>query len=130
MAKCNPAGRDCLDRFSGHTFNCSMTCEGIYSDVQWLDDMQEDMKDKLVEQEIEIGGEVDGELTKMKRLYNDLRKEMERLKDSIGHRKDEVDSKKYTAIISEYKKFKKNNVKHFRLGTSSNLPMFSKLKQL
>ena len=35
---CDDKGRDCIERSSTNTFNCSTTCEGIYADVQ-----QEDM---------------------------------------------------------------------------------------
>ena len=31
---CNPKGRDCIERHSKSTFNCSVNCEGIYADVQ------------------------------------------------------------------------------------------------
>ena len=35
MKKCGPKGRDCIERNSAETFNCSMTCEGIYADINW-----------------------------------------------------------------------------------------------
>ena len=33
MEKCTPRGRDCIERFSTSTFNCSVTCEGIFADT-------------------------------------------------------------------------------------------------
>merc|ERR1711963_379629 len=33
---CNPKGRDCIEKTSAKTFNCSTTCVGIYADVQWV----------------------------------------------------------------------------------------------
>ena len=31
--ECNPRGRDCIEKNFAQTFNCNMTCEGIYADV-------------------------------------------------------------------------------------------------
>ena len=33
--KCGPRGRDCIEKNSAETFNCSMTCEGMYADISW-----------------------------------------------------------------------------------------------
>ena len=35
MKKCTPEGRDCIENNSAETFNCSMTCEGMYADIGW-----------------------------------------------------------------------------------------------
>ena len=35
MKKCGPEGRDCIAKNSAETFNCSMTCEGMYADTNW-----------------------------------------------------------------------------------------------
>ena len=32
---CGPEGRDCIEKNSAETFNCSMTCEGMYADIGW-----------------------------------------------------------------------------------------------
>ena len=34
LGKCSPAGRDCIERNSAETFNCNVSCEGFYADVQ------------------------------------------------------------------------------------------------
>ena len=38
MKKCPPKllakGRDCIEKYSTETFNCSTTCEGVYADIQ------------------------------------------------------------------------------------------------
>ena len=87
--------------------------------------MKEVLKeDELVEQEIEIDGEVGLELTKMKLLFKDLRKEMELMKASIGKRGDELDKIKYVKLVAEYKKFKKNNVQHFKFSSAANNTAF------
>ena len=35
MKKCDPKGRDCIEKNSAETFNCSMTCKGMYADINW-----------------------------------------------------------------------------------------------
>ena len=35
LEKCSPAGRDCIEKNSAETFNCSISCEGIYADIHW-----------------------------------------------------------------------------------------------
>ena len=49
IAKCTPKGRDCLERHSKSTFNCSVNCEGIYADVQAVDEQLE--ADREVDQD-------------------------------------------------------------------------------
>ena len=46
MKKCGPEGRDCIEKNSAETFNCSMTCEGMYADINWKDGEMKDLKDK------------------------------------------------------------------------------------
>ena len=41
MVKCSPRGRYCIEQNSALSFNCSVNCEGIYADVQWLEGMVE-----------------------------------------------------------------------------------------
>ena len=38
LEKCSPAGRDCIEKNSAETFNCSISCEGIYADIHWKRD--------------------------------------------------------------------------------------------
>ena len=46
MKICGPKGRDCIEKNSAKTFNCSMTCDGIYADIFWKESEMEDTKDK------------------------------------------------------------------------------------
>ena len=46
MKKCDPKGRDCIEKYSAETFNCSTTCEGMYADISWKATKMEDEKDK------------------------------------------------------------------------------------
>ena len=105
-----------------------MTCEGVYADVHWINDIINE--DKLVEEEVEaklLSGEVGDELKKMQKqmlmMYESLRKEME---ESFGKRGEEQDREKYMKLLSEYKQFKKNNVRHFRFNSESNSTGFGK----
>ena len=126
--RCGPVGRDCIEKKSTQNFNCSVTCDGVYADVHWIKDIiKEEVEDELAEEEVEVSGEVGEELKKMKKMqklmYKSLMKEME---ESFGKRGDELDRKKYVKLLSEYKRFKKNNVRHFRFNSEANLAMFGK----
>ena len=47
MKKCGPKGRDCIEKYSAETFNCRVTCKGMYADIQhWKDIKMENEKDK------------------------------------------------------------------------------------
>ena len=46
MKICDPEGRDCIERNSAQTFNCSLTCAGMYADISWNDEQLKDEKDK------------------------------------------------------------------------------------
>ena len=35
MKKCDPRGRDCIEKNSAETFNCSTTCKGVFADISW-----------------------------------------------------------------------------------------------
>ena len=127
--RCGPVGRDCIEKKSSQTFNCSVTCDGVYADVHWITDIiKEEVEDEPVE--VEVSGEVGEELKKMQKqlvnmklVYKSLRKEME---ESFGRRGEELDREKYVKLLSEYKSFKKNNVLHFRFNSEANSTMFGK----
>ena len=38
MQRCSPKGRDCIESNFTLTFNCSVSCEGVYADVQWVNE--------------------------------------------------------------------------------------------
>ena len=111
---CDSAGRDCIERNARLTFNCNVTCGGIYADAQW----SEVVKEELVEQELEMDEEVGEEVAKM---VKDLKRGMELMK---GRRGDELEKNKYMKLVSEYEKFKKNNVQHFKFSSASNRTAF------
>ena len=51
----------------------------------------------------------------------------EKIKIASGQRGEELDRKKYKMLISEYRKFKAKNMKHFRFNSATNLSTFGKL---
>ena len=108
MKKCSPEGRNCFESMSSYTFNCSTACEGIYADVE---NIEEDL-----EEEDEIGNELVGVAAQ---VYKTLKKEIEMMKGRISKNGDELDRNKYMKLISEYKQFKKNEVQHFRFNSAA-----------
>ena len=46
MKICDPEGRDCIEKNSAQTFNCSFTCEGMYAGVNWKDPEMKNELDK------------------------------------------------------------------------------------
>ena len=130
MKKCSPSGRDCIETKSSRTFNCSVACGGTYADVQWVDQIVDEMEE-FVEDEVEkkissvpISGTKDAvwkELTSL--VYKKLKQEIEEIK---GGWNGELDRKKYMKLISEYRQFKKNEVRHFKFNSASQT-IFGKL---
>ena len=106
-------GRDCIEKKSIHTFNCSVTCEGVYADVHWITDIINEDELEYVEEDDDIKlmtGDVGDELKKMQKqlanmklMYKSLKKEME---DSFGKRGEELGREKYMKLLSEYKGLK------------------------
>ena len=44
MKRCSPEGRMCIERNSMNSFNCNVTCKGIYADVQWFNGTEEETR--------------------------------------------------------------------------------------
>ena len=87
----------------------------------------EEESDETMKAELE--GKIDGDLM---RIYHLLKTEMKFMKNDIGEvmkiatgkRGDELDKEKYKMLVSEYRKFKTKNVKHFKFSSAANLTMF------
>ena len=116
MKICSPEGRDCIENKATSTFNCSVACEGIYADVQWVENVVEAMGEEPVEDDVEkkLNGVYMDEVFML--VYKNLKKEIEMLKkgkkgDELGH--------KFKKLISEYKQFKNNQVQHFRFDSAA-----------
>ena len=129
MVICDAKGRDCIEKNSSKTFDCNTTCVGIYADVQWVGrDIEEELKNEKPEDTIntDLAGKIDDDLLKILLL---LRKEIksgdkEVMKIATGQSGDEVDKRKCKMLISEYKKFKTKNMKHFRFNSAANMSTF------
>ena len=128
MAICDVKGRDCIDENSSKTFECNTTCTGIYADVEWVGkNIEEEFEDDDIQTNLE--GKIDQELLKalilfktemMRHVKNDVQ---DVLKIATG-RTEELDREKYKMLVSEYRKFKTKNVKHFKFSSAANLTMF------
>ena len=135
MAICDAKGRDCIEENSSKTFNCNTTCVGIYADVLWEGkNIEEELKDDKVYETIQttLKGKVDDDLLQILLLLKSEQQLMkndieEKIKIASGQRGEELDRKKYKMLISEYRKFKEKNMKHFRFNSATNLSTFGKL---
>ena len=133
---CDLKGRDCIEKNSQKTFHCNTTCVGIYADVEWVNrdievEANEETTDATTKAELE--GKIDDDLkriilfleNKVKLLENKIKMDIgEVLKIATGKRGDELDKEKYKMLVSEYRKFKTKNVKHFKFSSAANLSMF------
>ena len=119
MDTCSPKGRDCIERNSTKSFNCSTTCEGIYADVQWVGKKIEEMEDGEAEEDVEteFEGKVDENSNKLLKRLEYLEKEVQLLKSSGQEKGEELDKEKYKMLIAEYRKFKTKNLRHFRFNS-------------
>ena len=160
MKICGPKGRDCIERNSSLSFNCSVSCEGVYADVQWAKEPIEEEEEE--EEEDETGvldhwkkEDIDSMFErgfderlliitlknldeKMRLMYADLEQKtksnienkMKKLKhmDKNDNKGDELNKKRIKKLISEYRKFKMEKVKHFRFNEHLTSNMFGKPK--
>ena len=120
MKKCNPEGRDCIENNSILSFNCSVTCKGLYADVQWMEDrLDDDIGDELDEQEVEmIGDELQTE------MYQRLVALERKMKSSNGGKGEEMDKEKKRMLVKEYKKFKRDNTRHITFNSVAKSTKF------
>ena len=108
---CGLKGRDCIEKNSAQTYNCSTTCVGIYSDVEWR---------KMLLEEETVATETENAIQGV----NELQAEVNKLKSNGQGKEEEVDKAKFKMMIAEYRKFKAKNVKHFRLNVRANSSSF------
>ena len=120
LKKCNPEGRDCIERKSILSFNCSVTCEGIYADVQWVEDNID--QEKLEEKKVEINKKFGDDL--QEEIYQRLLDLERKMKSRNVEKGEEMDKEKFKMLIKEYQKFKVNNTRHVRFNSASNSTNF------
>ena len=114
MEVCGLKGRDCIERNSAKSFNCSTTCEGIYADG-WVVKETEEADEEAVE--TESGGIIFEELKKLRKRVSDLER---------NRKGEELDKEKYKMLIAEYREFKAKIVKHFRFNSAAGSSSFGK----
>ena len=121
MKICSPEGRDCIENNSTSTFNCSFACEGIYADVEWVENVVEGMEEESVQDEVEK--KLNGMYTPASTMivYESLKREMIK-----GKKRDGLDRQKFKKLMSEYNQFKKNQVQHFRFDSAAGSKSFGK----
>ena len=117
METCNPEGRSCIEKNFAGTFDCNMTCDGIFADVQWVDEqMEEPEEHKQVEVKFK---NIDEE-----EFFAKLMKRMQRMKATSDNKGEELDKVKFQKMISEYKKFKMNSVKPLKFNSATSSAKF------
>ena len=138
MEICDPKGRDCIEENFSKTFDCNTTCEGIYANIEWArenieEGFKDEKRDRMAGSDFQ-GGLLDDSFLFLQEEINLMKKEMifmkndfeARLKKSAGERGQELDREKYKMLISEYRKFKTKNVKHFRFNSAANSSFYGK----
>ena len=135
MERCDPKGRDCIEKNSAETFNCSTTCVGIYADVI--------PKSRRIEGAIadvlpDLGAEIndrDEVLDRMHRRLAELERKMSTdegglqkvvTEEAIGKKDHELDREKYKLLVAEYRKFKSTSIQHFRFSSTETSDSFGK----
>ena len=75
------------------------------------------MKEQEVMKEMEI---LDEKLRMEYRMYAELERKMKLMKGNKKNMAGELDKEKFKGLISEYKKFKMENVRHFRFHPNAS----------
>ena len=120
MEKCNPRGRSCIERNFARTFDCNMTCEGVFADVQWVNEQMEESEE---EEEVEVKFKNIDEEEFYAKLMNEVDKKVQGILKGSKRGK-ELDKDKFLKMISEYKRFKINAVKQLRFNSAANSSKF------
>ena len=135
LERCDPKGTDCIEKNFAETFVCNTTCVGIYADVQWMGkDIEEEREEKVdATKQTDMKGKIHDDVLdklllleeEMKLLKREIKNDFTKaIKSATGQEGEELDRKKYKKLISEYRKFKTTNVKHFRFNSAGNLSRF------
>ena len=122
MEICGPEGRQCIQKNSANTFNCSTTCQGIYADVQWDKPIiEEEVMENLVFNNPEFQAERDSNERvdiKLEKRLAFIENQIRLLMENGGTRK-EFDKEEYRMLKAEYRRFKEKNVKHLKFNPES-----------
>ena len=106
VQRCNAKGKDCIEKNSAQTFNCSTTCVGIYAEVQWIGktineaDNEKFPEGKDADQKAKDRDDDELQGKVLRRLAN-LEKEMVTVEGAVAQKGEELDKKKYKLLIAE-----------------------------
>ena len=115
LERCDPKGRDCIEKNFADTFDCNATCVGVYADVHWVGreielGLKEEKVDKIEKANFE--GKIQDDLLErfllldeeMKHMKEELKKVKKglnhKIKIATGQRGKELDRKKYRLLVS------------------------------
>ena len=98
-----------------------MTCEGVFADVQWVDVQMEESEEQ---EQVEVKFNNVAEEEFYAKIMDEVNKKMQQMKGTNDKRGEELDKAKFQKMISEYKKFKINSVKHLRFNSAANSEKF------
>ena len=132
---CNLEGRDCIERNSTNTYNCSTTCVGIYADVipksrriegaiaDVLPDLGAEIKDRD-----EVLDRIHRRLAELERKMSTDEGGLQKVvaEEAIGKKGHELDREKYKMLVAEYRKFKSTSIQHFRFSSTETSVPFGK----
>ena len=130
MDICDPKGRDCIEKNSAETFNCSTTCVGINADVWAEKTIEEEFDDEDSEADKEADtrskdkDDVLRRLAELERKLERMEVGLRRSEGAVGQKGEKLDKAKYQLLIAEYRKFKLKNVRHFRFSSSGTSSAF------
>ena len=119
-------GRDCIEENYFRKFYCNSSCEGIYADVQKVDNEAEEMMN------VEAGQDLEENISKSeeeqyRKFYRKIEKDLKRRGLLNSEDMKGKDQKKFNELIQDYKKFKRDNVKHFKFNSASDKTSFGLL---
>ena len=132
MDICDPKGRDCIEKNSAETFNCSTTCVGINADVWAEKTIGEEIDDEDSEVIKEADTRSKGNDDVLRRLA-ELERKLDRMEvglkkvvaeGAVGQKGEKLDKAKYQRMIAEYRKSKLKKVKHFKFSSSGTSSSF------
>ena len=96
MKGCSPKGRDCIETKSTQRFNCSLTCEGIHADVEWVED----------------------------KIMSDLERRGNSKKGFETEKENTQNLRHFSSMIDEYRRFKKGLFSSFNFNANATLTQF------
>ena len=96
MKGCSPKGRDCIETKSTQRFNCSLTCEGMHADVEWVED----------------------------KVMSDLERRGNSKKGFETEKENTQNLRHFSSMIDEYRRFKKGLFSSFNFNANATLTQF------